>query len=55
MTRIAAAWDVSVPLVAKVRDGLLPLTDSRIRALPEAQRVHLFEVMNAQAQTSFKL
>lgn len=53
LTRIADAWSVSPTVVRKVRDGLAPLTDSRIRALPEAQRRHLFEVMSANSQLSF--
>ena len=52
MSRIARAWGVSVTLVARVRDGLAPLTDDRIRALPRAQREHLFEVLDASAQLS---
>lgn len=32
--------------------GLAPLTDDRIRALPRAQREHLFEVLADTAQLS---
>ena len=49
-TRIAKAWKVSPSMVARVRDGLSPLTDERIRKLPQSQRDHLFEVMSANAQ-----
>ena len=52
MSRIARAWDVSDQVVYNVRDGLAPLTDDRIRALPRAQREHLFEVLDASAQLS---
>lgn len=52
IARIARAWGVSDSVVRKVRDGLAPLTDDRIRALPRAQRAHLFEVLDASAQLS---
>ena len=52
VARIARAWDVSDSVVRRVRDGEAPLTDSRIRALPRAQREHLFEVLDATAQLS---
>ena len=52
MARIADAWAVSPTVVRKVRDGLAPLTDERIRALPDAQRRHLFEVLADTAQLS---
>lgn len=52
MSRIARSWGVSPTMVARVRDGLAPLTDDRIRALPRAQREHLFEVLADTAQLS---
>ena len=52
LARIARAWGVSDSVVRKVRDGDAPLTDSRIRALPRAQREHLFAVLDASAQLS---
>ena len=51
-SRIARAWGVSRTFVLRVRDGQSPLTDERIRALPDAQRRHLFEVLADTAQLS---
>ena len=53
MARIARAWDVSDQVVYNVRDGVSPLSDDRILALPRAQREHLHEVLSATAQLSF--
>ena len=53
MARIARAWDVSDQVVYNVRDGVSPLSDDRILALPRAQREHLYEVLSATAQLSF--
>lgn len=53
MSRIARSWGVSITMVVRVRDGLAPLTDDRIRALPRAQREHLFEVLASNSQLSF--
>lgn len=52
VARIARAWGVSDSVVRKVRDGDAPLTGSRIRALPRAQREQLFKVLDASAQLS---
>lgn len=35
---VARAWDVTEAVVRKVRDGLAPLTDERIAALPPPLR-----------------
>lgn len=39
--KIAEAWEVSPTMVRRVRDGLAPLTDERIAALPRSMRVAL--------------
>lgn len=52
IARIARTWAVSPSMVARVRDGLSPLTDERVRKLPQAQREHLFQVLDANAQLS---
>ena len=52
VSRIARAWRVNDSVVRRVRDGLAPLTDDRIRALPRAQREQLFKVLDASAQLS---
>lgn len=53
MSRIARSWGVSITMVVRVRDGLAPLTDDRIRALPRAQREHLNKVLEETSQLSF--
>lgn len=53
MARIARAWDVSDQVVYNVRDGVSPLSDDHILALPRAQREHLYEVLDETSQLSF--
>lgn len=55
MARVAEAWNKSHQFVGKVRDNELALTDDRIRALPRAQRLHLFEVLDETSQLSLPL
>lgn len=54
ISRIARSWGVSITMVVRVRDGLAPLTDERIRALPRAQRERLFNVLAETSQLSFQ-
>lgn len=47
---IARAWGVSDAVVRRVRDGLAPLTDERIAALPAATRAAFERRMAAPIQ-----
>lgn len=47
---VARAWGVSDTVVRKVRDGLAPLTDERIAALPASMRAALDHGLSGPVQ-----
>lgn len=54
LSAIARAWGVDKKVVTRVRDGLAPLTDDRIDALPKAIRARFDAALVGDLQLSLR-